>query len=92
MSDDPPNWTILFNRQPKKILRHLPKPIRERLRKEIDVLASNQHPVNSKKLTGFDELYRLRVGDWRIIYTIEDDQLIVLVIRIAPRGDAYKGL
>ena len=42
-----------------------------------------------RRLQGLDEIYRLRVGDWRIIFSFEDD-LAVLVHRIRPRGDAYK--
>lgn len=92
MSEDSQNWEVLLSKQPQKIIRRLPKPIRERIAEAIDELARDQHPLNSKQLVGFPDLYRLRVGDWRIIYTLKNEKLIVLVIRIAPRGDAYKGL
>jgi len=55
-------------------------------------LAKNPRPAGCKKLSGFDNLYRVRVGDWRISYAIEDERLVILVLEIAPRGDAYRNL
>jgi mRNA interferase RelE/StbE len=55
-------------------------------------LAENPRPPKAKKLKGLDELYRVRVGNYRIVYTIEDKKLIILVVRIAHRKDAYKRL
>ena len=92
MNDEPQNWKVLLSKQPQKIIRRLPKPLRERMVEAIDTLVENQHPPNSKQLIGYDHLYRLRVGDWRIVYTVKDEKLIVLIIRIAPRGGVYKGL
>ena len=92
MNEDSQNWEVLLSKQPQKIIRRLPQSLRSRIAEAIDGLAKDQHPPNSKKLVGFPDLYRLRVGDWRIIYTLKNDKLIVLVIRVAPRGDVYKGL
>ena len=55
-------------------------------------LAEEPRPAGCKKLRGYENLYRLRVGDWRLIYAIEDDQLVVLIIEVAPRGEAYRNL
>jgi mRNA interferase RelE/StbE len=44
-----------------------------------------------EKLTGHDDLYRVRVGDHRIIYTIRDNELLVLVFTVGHRGDVYRG-
>ena len=55
-------------------------------------LAKNPRPAGCKKLSGFDNLYRVRVGDWRISYAIEDERLVILVLEIALRGDAYRNL
>lgn len=49
-------------------------------------------PAGMVKLAGEEELYRVRVGDYRIIYTIQDDQLLVLVVTIAHRREAYRRL
>lgn len=84
-------WQVLISRQAEKVKRRLDKPARKRLDKAIQGLAQNPYPSNSRKLVGYENHYRLRVGNWRVIYTVRKQQLIVLVIKIAPRGQAYKG-
>ncbi len=74
------------------MLARTPRDLRQRLGAAIDALASNPRPRGCKKLVGHDNLYRLRVGDWRITYIIKDADLIVLVIEVAPRGGAYRNL
>ena len=54
----------------------------------ITSLADEPRPADCKKLKGDDHLYRLRAGDWRILYAVEDAVLIVLVIEMAPRDKA----
>lgn len=87
----PETWHVIVLRDPEKLLDKLPKDLRQRLGKAIDRLETDPHPPGSERLTGYD-LYRLRVGDWRIIYRLEDDRLIVLVVEIGPRGGVYKSL
>ncbi len=82
-------WRIHIERQPQRTLRHLSKTLGQRIDRAILKLADNPRPANSRKLVGFGNLYRIRVGDWRVVYTIKDDQLLILVIRIAPRGSVY---
>ena len=84
-------WRVIILRAPKKIIARLPKDLRERLEQAIDNLALDPRPKGCKMLVGYD-LYRIRVGDWRIIYAIEDDKLIVLVVDVSPRADAYRNL
>ena len=59
------------------------------LKKKIDTLASNPIPEDSKKLKGKRDLYRIRVGDYRIVYTIENRKLVVLIIKIGHRREIY---
>lgn len=73
-------------------LKKLPKPLVKRLLEAANTLGENPRPNGYIKLRGFDDLYRIRVGDWRIVYAIEDDVLLVLVITIKPRGEVYKDL
>ena len=61
-----------------------------RIIKAIDQLARTPRPPGVKKLTGSDSSYRIRVGDYRILYQIKDRELTILVIRIAHRRDAYR--
>ena len=73
-------------------MRLLPRDMLKRIRTAIRGLADNPRPQGSLKLTGYAGLWRVRVGDWRIIYEIEDDELIVLVTDISARGEAYRRL
>lgn len=93
MSEEPAKkWRVLVEREPEKVLRRLPKNLIARLRAVMRGLATNPRPHGCIKLSGYENLYRLRVGDWRISYAIEDDRLIVLIIEIAPRGGAYRNM
>ena len=84
------HWQIIIHRKAEKILKRLDGDIRERVRAAIRGLAREPRPLGVKKLTGYENFFRIRVGDWRIIYAIEDDKLIVLVLEISTRGGAYR--
>lgn len=84
-------WQVILAREPKKILAKLPADLRRRILTELHGLERDPRPAGCKKLTGVD-FYRVRVGDWRITYRIEEDRLLVLVLEIAPRGGAYRNL
>ena len=84
------HWEILLHRRVEKVLRRLPKNIVSRIDRAIQSLGTNPRPTDCKKLAGHENLYRVRVGDWRISYTVEDDRLIVLVLEVAQRGGAYR--
>ena len=60
-----------------------------RIKVRIDELAHNPRPQGVKKLSGAESLYRIRVGDYRIIYEIQDKALVVLVVKVAHRREAY---
>jgi len=62
----------------------------EGVRRAIEALAVTPRPPGAIQLAGGDGELRIRVGDYRIIYDIEDDALVVLVLRIGHRGDVYK--
>ena len=70
-----------------KFLAKQPKPQQERLLRAIYKLP-NEGDI--KRMAGTDGLYRLRVGDYRVLYTVEDTRLIVYVLQIGNRGDVYK--
>jgi len=74
-----------------KELRRLPNPIRARLEAAIESLADDPRPSGCVKLHG-NVGWRIRVGDYRILYDIEDDVLLVTVLRASRRRDAYRGL
>jgi mRNA interferase RelE/StbE len=71
-------------------LRKLPTTVRERIVGHIEDLAIEPRPRGSIKLQGEDDLYRIRVGDYRVIYRVGDEELIVLVLRVGHRREVYR--
>jgi len=75
----------------RRQLKKLDRPVQERIFRRLKRLENQPRPKTAAHLQGTtDTFYRVREGDWRIIYTIEDDRLIVLVVRIAHRSTAYR--
>ncbi|MBC9867757.1 MAG: type II toxin-antitoxin system RelE/ParE family toxin [Opitutae bacterium] len=73
----------------RKDLRRIAKKEVRKILKTIQGLADNPRPISSKKLTN-EELYRIRIGNYRILYEIYDDRLVVLVVKAGHRKDVYK--
>ena len=70
-------------------LQRFPKPDRKKILLKIESLAGDPRPHGYKELVGFKGFYRIRVGNYRIIYNIFDDIFIVSVIKVANHRDAY---
>jgi len=84
-------YKIVFTKRSFKSLRRIPKPVAAQMRSKLVEIAKNPYAPHSnvKKLQGRSG-FRLRVGTWRLIYEIQDDQLIILVLKVGSRGDIYK--
>lgn len=63
---------------------------RRRVAGAIDALAIEPRPHGVEKLKGVDDLWRVRVGDFRVIYTVQDDRLLILVVRVGNRREIYR--
>lgn len=83
-------YRILFERPAEKAFRRLPAEVREALAKRISALAEEPRPAEARKLEGAEDCYRLRQGDYRLIYTIIEERVVVLVLRVGHRGDIYR--
>lgn len=83
-------YQIEFRPSAYREFKKLNPDIQERIAQRIDSLARNPHPPNLEKLSGQRNRYRLRTGDYRIVYEIRDDRLIVLVVRIAHRREVFR--
>ena len=84
-------YTIAYTKEAAKSLQRMPHNIAQLTREKLEMIAVEpyaDHP-NAKKLQG-REGYRLRVGDWRVIYKIQNERLIIVVLKIAARGEIYK--
>jgi mRNA interferase RelE/StbE len=73
-------------------LRKLPEDIRRRVAVRIDALVGDPRPHGAEALQGEAGLYRIRMGDYRIIYQVQDKALLVVVVRARHRREIYRGL
>lgn len=83
-------YRIEVKLQAEKALARIPNPHRRRIAKAIDGLARKPRPTGCVKLAGADDAYRIRVGDYRIVYEVLDRVLIVYIVRVAHRKDVYR--
>ena len=82
-------YKIFFKRSAIKDLDAIPKKDLQRFIKRIDLLKADPRPPGCEKLSG-QEQYRVRQGDYRIIYSIQDDVLTVWVVKIGHRRNVYR--
>ena len=83
-------YRIEFAASAAKEFRALPKDVQWRAKSAIDGLAGNPRPVTCRKLQGHQRLYRVRVGDYRLVYEINDPAKTVLITRIRHRREVYR--
>lgn len=74
----------------EKQLRKLRRPDQVRVLRAVQALASDPRPVGCRKLQGYDDVYRIRVGTFRVLYSIDGKRIIVTVLKVARRRDAYR--
>jgi mRNA interferase RelE/StbE len=86
------DYSISFARSARKELEHLPGDVVERILAKIEMLAENPRPVGVIKLHGQKNLWRMRVGDYRVVYSIDDFSKAVDVSVIRHRRDVYRDL
>ncbi len=84
-----PEYRIVLARSAEKEIARLPAALQIRIAKAIDKLALNPHHPGSKKLRGSNNVYRVRVGDYRIIYEIKSFEHVVDVAHVRHRREAY---
>jgi mRNA interferase RelE/StbE len=83
-------YSILLAPSAERQLKALAESTQKRIVRRLRTLAANPRPQGVKKLVGEDDLYRIRESDSRIIYTIRDKELIVLVVKIGDRKEIYR--
>jgi mRNA interferase RelE/StbE len=83
------SYNIVFKRSVAKDLRRIPTKEIRRILKRIDALADEPRPAGAEKLTA-DEIYRLSQGNYRILYTIEDDVITVTIVKVGHCRDVYR--
>ena len=83
------SYRVEFSVNVRKDFRKVPRADARRILAKIQKLAATPRPPGAKKLKG-EELFRIRIGAYRVVYEIEDDRLIVFVVRVKHRKDAYR--
>jgi mRNA interferase RelE/StbE len=85
---------ISLSKQAEKFLLKIPKKHAIQITQKIDKLAEDSKAVQSEQLEGYPKLMRAKSGEYRFIFRIENEQLLLLVLRVGKRndGDVYKGL
>jgi mRNA interferase RelE/StbE len=85
------SWSVIYSIQAAAVLRKLPANLSRRIVSKVEALAESPYAPNNnvKALKGQGRSYRLRIGDWRVIYTLQDNELVILVIKVGPRGEIY---
>ena len=85
-------YSIEFRPAVLKSLKRFPKRDLVRIKKKIEELGSNLPDQNITKMKGKNSFHRVRSGDYRIIYQIHDDRLVILIVKVGHRKDVYKKL
>lgn len=83
-------YRIEFAPSAEREFSKLPRQVQIRLMPHIDAPAKEPRPHGVERLTGEQGLYRIRVGAYRIVYTIKDDELVVLVVKVGHRREVYR--
>ena len=83
------SYKVEWKRAAVKELRALPTEAIERILKAVEQLAMNPYPVGVRKLVGAEHNYRIREGNYRVIYTVTAATLVIEVIRVGHRKDIY---
>ena len=85
-----PRYRVLLRPSVVREIQSLTARMRERVEGKIDGLGENPRPPGVKKLEGGEGRYRVRVGDWRILYVVDDAARVVAVVKVGHRGDVYR--
>jgi mRNA interferase RelE/StbE len=83
-------YQIEIKRPARKVLLALPQACRSRIAEAIESLANDPRRPGTRKLAGSEHLYRLRISDYRIIYEIQNERLIVVVVKVGHRREVYR--
>ena len=85
-------YKIEVKKSAAKALKKIPNADRKRIADRIDSLAENPTSQDTTKMKGNNPFHKVRVGDYRIVYEIQDDVLLILIVKIGHRRDIYRNL
>ena len=82
-------YEVELSASARRDLHRLPRTVQDRVLRQLRSLAGNPRPTGVRKLTDSDNVYRVRVGDYRVVFTVDDSIRNVSVLRIGHRSDVY---
>jgi mRNA interferase RelE/StbE len=84
------SYSIEWKSSATKELKKLPKPVIAKIVRAVEDLVTNPRPDGFRKLTDTENTYRIRIGDYRVVYNVFEKRLVIEIIRVRDRKDAYK--
>ncbi len=85
-------YDIVITRAAKSELRRVHSQYRQRIADAIDALAEDPRPDGFRMVQGEENTYRIRIGTYRVLYEVHEQEVIVKIVRVSPRGQAYQRL
>ncbi|MFW6638536.1 type II toxin-antitoxin system RelE family toxin [Nocardiopsis algeriensis] len=85
-------YTVRFESQAAKEIAKLDRPVRRRVLDKVGALGKDPRPSGCVQIKGHAGLWRVKAGDYRVLYTIRDSELLVLVLTVAHRRESYRNL
>ncbi len=85
-------YVVQYDTRAAKELTKLDRQVARRIATSVERLGTDPRPAGARVLAGYPDLWRIRVGDYRVIYTIKDAELIVLALRVAHRSSVYRNV
>jgi mRNA interferase RelE/StbE len=85
-------FALVIEPKPRKALEKLDQRSQARIFSAMKLLTANPRPSKAMQMVGFESFWRIRVGDFRVIYTVRDQELVILVVSIGHRKDVYRKL
>ena len=84
------SYSVELTRTAEKQLRRVAKRDRSRLLDAIEALGTKPRPQGARKLQGYEDIYRIRVGQYRVVHEVIDDRVLVIVLKLGHRKDIYR--
>lgn len=85
-----PTYRVEVSATAERQIRKLGRDDQVRVIRVIQRLSADPRPAGCRKLSGYDDVFRIRVGRFRILYTLEDRRIVVIVLKVGDRKDVYR--
>lgn len=85
-----PSYRIEVSATAERQIRKLTRADQIRVVRVIQALAADPRPLGCRKLAAYDDVYRVRIGRYRVLYSVEDRRLVVIVLKVGDRKDVYR--